>query len=822
MIKIKSVHIEEFRGIRNLDIDLASQNFAICGPNGTGKSGIVDAIEFCLTGDVTRLSGQGTSGLSVNSHAPHVDHRSNPEKAIVKITAAIPSANKDVIISRAVSNPRIADVTPVDNNIEIIVKELQTHPEFALSRREIVKYIITPPGQRSKDVQTLLRLDYIENLRKSLTTFSNKLKTESRSAKANYRLCESELVSALDIAKFEPSLVLVKANEKRLILGLSNLTELTPTTSFSCGEIPVEEEDKKSMFSKSIALSDLKTLKNKLGSKKQELIKSHQQTIELILEKFKDDQQTLTLARKHGFISTGLELITENACPLCDTSWDQDELREHLQAKLLSCQEIEEWLDKLKFSVNFLIDTFGERTEALLRAINYCNKFDPPISHNEITTYVDQLETSRQSLTNVLEDHTQISGTLKVAKLSWWSLPKSVQEQLDDCELFIVALPESSDKDEARKFLSILQDRYERFVRACISVKNCAAQSELAEKILYHYNQTSNSVLEDIYVKVTEDFSRYYRIINHEDEDQFVGKLNPQPAKLTLDVDFYGRGTFQPGAYHSEGHQDAMGLCLYLALMKHTLGEKFTFTVLDDVLMSVDTGHRREVCRLLKTEFPNTQFILTTHDRVWLQYMKTEGLVQRSQSFGSWNVDSGPRVLDDQDIWTEIQAELNNNDVASAAWSLRRYLEYIATILADNFRAQIEFRGDANYDLGSLLPPVLKKWRKCLESAINATVRWKLETEEIKLTSLLKVTRKIIAKTSAEQWAINPSVHFNQWANFDKAEFQEVVNAYKELLENLRCSNPKCNSYFYITPQKGKAESIRCNCSMTNINLKSI
>ena len=88
-----------------------------------------------------------------------------------------------------------------------------------------------------------------------------------------------------------------------------------------------------------------------------------------------------------------------------------------------------------------------------------------------------------------------------------------------------------------------------------------------------------------------------------------------------------------------------MGLCLYLALMKHTLGDKFTFAVLDDVLMSVDAGHRRDVCRLLKKEFPKTQFVLTTHDRVWLQYMKTEGLIERSQSFGGWTgdlVDTAP------------------------------------------------------------------------------------------------------------------------------------------------------------------------------------
>lgn len=75
MIRVKTIHIEDLRGVRELDIDLDGKNFGICGPNGTGKSGVVDAIEFCLTGDVTRLSGQGTAGLSVKNHAPHVDQQ---------------------------------------------------------------------------------------------------------------------------------------------------------------------------------------------------------------------------------------------------------------------------------------------------------------------------------------------------------------------------------------------------------------------------------------------------------------------------------------------------------------------------------------------------------------------------------------------------------------------------------------------------------------------------------------------------------------------------------------------------------------------------
>ena len=201
MIRVQTIHIEEFRGIRKLDLDLDAKNFGICGPNGTGKSGVVDAIEFCITGDVTRLSGQGSSGLSVKAHAPHVDQHNKPENAFVIITAENPSLKKSVTLRRSVKNPNKLKISPEDDEVKGVIDELQMHPEFALSRREIIKYIITPPGKRSEDVQTLLRLDHIENLRKSFTTFTNKRKKEADEAKRTHATAASELKTTLKIDK---------------------------------------------------------------------------------------------------------------------------------------------------------------------------------------------------------------------------------------------------------------------------------------------------------------------------------------------------------------------------------------------------------------------------------------------------------------------------------------------------------------------------------------------------------------------------------------------------------------------------------------------
>ena len=65
-----------------------------------------------------------------------------------------------------------------------------------------------------------------------------------------------------------------------------------------------------------------------------------------------------------------------------------------------------------------------------------------------------------------------------------------------------------------------------------------------------------------LYDTVQEDFSTFYRALNGTDEMKFMAKLKPTAGSLDFDVNFYGRGLYPPAAYHSEGHQDGMGVPL--------------------------------------------------------------------------------------------------------------------------------------------------------------------------------------------------------------------------------------------------------------------
>jgi len=825
VIRIKSIRIEEFRGIRDLYLDLAGKNHGICGPNGTGKSGVVDGVEFCLTGSVTRLSGEGTAEISVRKHAPHVDNKDNPEKSRVTLSAEIPSLGKSVTITRNVKYPAHAQVSPSDPDVQRVVNNLQTHPEFALSRREIVKYIITPPGHRSTDVQTLLRLDHLEKLRKSLTTFRNRCDTNANQKKIARRAAATDLATALGLAAFQPKPVLEKVNESRQVLGLDDITELKKATSLKQGIDAVVDESeppdtKQPPLTKKTALFDLAKLRKQIVSDVPDELRVHTEAMQNALEKLHDDATALTIARRHGFIETGLELVTEDACPLCDRPWSKHDLVAHLQQKLLSSEKIGKLLTALDEHILAVKTSLSSRIQSVEKAIGYCRQLNPPIGHGALASYVADLKAIDAALADFQEDHSRIEPALHVANTSWWIPPPEVSSKSDECHSAVEKLPDVSPEQSARDLLLVAQVRYETLVSATIAARRSDREASVANKVLDHYGKTSNAVLEQIYDTVAHDFSDYYRVINRSDEEQFVGKLQSAPAKLNFDVDFYGRGLFPPGAYHSEGHQDGMGLCLYLALMKSTLGEDFTFAVLDDVLMSVDTGHRREVCRLLKTRFPDTQFILTTHDRIWLQYMRAENLIVGSKTFGGWTVETGPRVWDDHDVWTEIQAELDKGNVPTAAALLRRFLEYNAEILADNFRAPVKFRGDGRYDLGDLLPPALKEWRKRLEQGEKSAAKWNHAEAVEKLKEKRSTAKQLVGQTSAELWAINPTVHFNKWANLDSHEFAHVVAAFKELLDNLRCENEVCRSYLFLSLDKGEPDALRCTCGSVNINLK--
>lgn len=719
MIKIEAAHIEEVRGIRKLDIDFGKATFAISGPNGSGKSGVIDAIEFGLTGQIGRLMGPGTKGLTIADHGPHVDRSKFPDAAFVELKVFIPALNKYATITRKLSAPRKPKIEPADTDIKGALAEIADHPEITLSRREILRFILAEPTKRSEEIQTLLKLDNIGQTRAALGTAQNRLQTQHNNAETKVRQGRETLQRHLQIAVFQSSDLLEAVNKRRKVLGLAEIVALTADTTLDAG---LADASKAADFNKQSLLRDLKALISVIEALPGAGIRAASE-ICAGLGKLEVDPSLLDALHRRVLIEKGLDLVDGPDCPLCDQSWDDEShLRAHLQAKLAKSAEAATLQTALLKAGAELRTEVTKLTGVLgLAAKIAASETDEParLLFDVWLKDLDQLKVQLGTFESLLDLKPRLAA-------GWSAMPGAFTGRLATLIASVEAKPDQSAAVDAQTFLSTVQLRLTDYREAMRLNKSAEAASKVAKSVYDSYCAAMETELNTLYEDVQEDFSEFYRTINEGDEVKFSAKLIPSEGKLDFAVNFYERGLFPPAAFHSEGHQDGMGVCLYLALMKRLFADRFTIALLDDVVMSVDAGHRYQFCKLLKTHFPNTQFIITTHDRLWAEQMRSAGLVtaKTSVAFHTWTVDTGPLVESNEEIWDEIAASLAKGKVEAAAAALRHHLEYASRRLADNLGARPVFKADGNYELGELLPSVLVRLRELCGKSAEVAQSW--------------------------------------------------------------------------------------------------
>jgi recombinational DNA repair ATPase RecF len=812
MIQIQKIQISKFRGIHDLELDLKGNSFAICGPNGTGKSGVVDAIEYALTGDISRLSGKGRGNVTLREHAPHVDYRDSPDDAWVKIECKIASSGKAFSITRTVAKPKQPTISPVTPDIQSVLSQIDNHKTISLSRRELIDYILSTPGDRATQIQALLKLGQLSDLRKTLQKISNSKKKDLKAAELQTGIAESALCTALDIPKLTSAALLKVVNEKRKVLGLPEIAELLSNTNLKDG-LSVVSSANSTAPNKAVILQDLAQVVAKIAT-----------VAEVGFAKDCSDlaAKISALAARPDF-TEGLDRremleralrFADEMCPVCDMPWKTDELVALLRGKIEKLDQLQQEKSEIENLLGPVVKVLTELESGLSTIIGHFGRIDSALSTSNLSAYSVMLQDLKKE-TGAFKELEKISQLLLLAV----AFPSQAQTEIDSFEARVKRLPDANVKDAARDLLVAAGERLDAY-RATKRVEGAAKNDSItAEIVSGKFEAALNRELNTLYAAIQDTFSDLYSKINSDDESAFTASMKSDGAQLGLDVEFYGRGKFPPGAYHSEGHQDGMGLCLFLALMKHLYKDDFKICVLDDVLMSVDSGHRRAVCELLQREFPKTQFILTTHDDVWLKNMQATGLVQQGQQivFRNWSVETGPIDWKKVDVWGEIAQSISNNEIDDAAGTLRRYLEFISGQLCHNLRSQVTFRGDHKHTLGDLFPPAVKSFGKYLETSKKSAASWKKDAAVQEIQKKIDAFQAARQSTNSEQWAVNAKVHYNEWANLHKKDFEIVVSAYRDLIDLLTCA--QCHSLPFVLPDHGDEQALRCSCGDLNLNL---
>ena len=765
-MKIQRIKISSFRGIpNNFEKELSCKSLVITGDNGTGKSGIIDAVDFLLTGKIKRLSGEGTGNISQGEYGHHIDKQAKD----AKVGGIVEFKGKTLTVERSLISNNLKRLNGEKEAFDDLKSFLETG-QFSLSRRELLQFIICTDQDRSKAIQELLDISEIDKVR---TAIDQSYKTQRREKDRLTNDIENDILSLKQDLKLEPSAedidIRKKINEYREKLKAEKIIQWNQTTDILKG-IHFETASSNISLTKSKFEQSIVFLTQNNEPVKKEKIKLTE-TINKILKTESFEELTKT----NDLVELGMKLLTDNTCPLCDTNWKERDLIGHLKNKLNKAgnaiqlkQDFQTFSEKIIISLE---EYLSHLKNILPESIQLPDKSDELKKELEASiTFARNRINLYKNISNGEDLLSKIEKELNIIDLpNWDSLKKAVNT-------FSKNLPEESMEGKMYQALMSVKNRMESIKGNKIRLQE--NNFELVKKIKQHFEKRTDIFFKNLYKEIENDFITYYKYLN-EDELNFSANLKEQGGSVDLTVDFYERGTHPPHALHSEGHQDSMGICLFLALMKKIKGDDFSIALLDDIMMSVDIGHRRKLAQLLKEQFSNTQFLITTHDPIWAKELKKLKIVSNDNMlrFSDWSPDGGPSYRID-DPWIQCEDYAEKGEVKLAAKILREALEEEFQTFCANLQGKVPFNRDASWTLGQLLDGALSAFKNNLKKAEKAASDNQENLNKIKeIENTLDSAKQ---EADIDQWILNPMNHYNEWSRFSKEEIKNLIKNMKK------------------------------------------
>lgn len=813
-MRILELEIQNVRGVRQLVLKPNGHNFAVTGPNGSGKSAVVDAIDFLLTGKIQRLTGKGTGGLSLKQHGPHID--TLPSDARVRAVIQISAHKEPMEISRSMSSSDVLVIPKGTEEILQPVLELAARGQHVLSRREILKYITAEAKTRAEEIQSLLNLSEIEGTRNTLVKTQNSLKAEAKTAKSLLDDAKTQLTTAAGLTLFSEEHVLKVVNDNRALLGAQPVKKLEDIKS----DLVVPPAPQATKINTALAESDVCQLRQTLEDQETQptYIQFAEEMSKLITDIQGDSMIKLHISRLR-LLELGISNIDETgACPLCDKPWPTGELKAYLDEKLKAAKAAAKTVDRINELAASLTQSIVSATTTTGKLIETCRLVDETELGDELAKWKNQAESLRKCLLDPLSE-TNIK-TLLGAKWEQLGLDETVITRLAAMITKLKgSIPKPDPKQTAWDILTRIDERLRSWNDALNSEHRAAQSYGRAVDLLQAFEESRDEVLSELFGTIKGRFVDLYRALHKDDEEAFDATLQLEGAGLDLQVDFHGKGHHPPHALHSEGHQDSMGLCLYLALAEHLNSDIISLVVLDDVVMSVDSGHRRELCRILKDQFPSKQFVITTHERAWARQLQTDGTIGGKDvyTFYNWTVEGGPRVNSNGDAWALVGEKLKNDDVPGAAHALRYGLEEFFQHVSSSLRAPVRYNWQERWELGDFMDASLGQFSTYFKKAKAAAQSWGDKETVSAIEEMESVFAQAVSNAQVEQWGINPNVHYNKWASFSKQDFEPIPEAMEELCAQFKCQ--QCGGILEAQGVGKEITTVRCPCGKLSLNL---
>lgn len=804
---IQRIDIENVRGIRHWEEEFGDDNVRILGPNGSGKSSVIQAVEFVLTGDIKRLRGPGTQGIPFSQYASHMD--ATPDEAWVTATFK-DAGNPAVTVKRWISEPENLEIIEPTDQTEIpdwLHRQMDAASlgHSILDRNRLLRFVTAPEGKRGDRIDELFRLENIDEKRKSLKRAVRNQQSE-KNEKADAKDAADQRFFELFDDLSTRSQVVQFINEVRQDHGASPIETLDEDF---LEDIEVYEEIPVDALESEATTSLLNRIESNLDDRKTEF----REQVETLVECSASLERTEHIERELNtldLVENGLSLVDEydEACPLCQKQWDEDELVSHLEERkdhASHLQDLKSSVDNAYSKLNTLLVEYTENLEQLRTEI--------------VDDYPEAAETIEKVTTRTLEWKEELNEGSFTEYPSDTTVHKDIfQEELQQ-KLQQLSKKAEEDKDikSATKQVDLLaraDDRYDELQEKEERLEKTKNIESALESVQEAFLDARNRVLTKAFDEISTRFESYYEQMHQDEEaEEFSAVLEPTNTGVTFEPKFYDRGHHHPGAVHSEGHRDSMGLALFLA-MSDVGGEDIDILLLDDVMMSIDSEHRSNIANLLGEEISDRyQILLTTHDKTWDRHLQLTQNFKKQVRFSKCSLGAGPLPVDSiSDPWERIEYHLERDDVtAGAAW-IRKTVEWYSRRACENLGAKVPYHKleDDDFSIGGLFEAAIGRYQALLDSkgVVDETEYGQTLYTREQVEAEREAVQEVIQEKERHLNLLNANVHYNEpeAAFYTGEELKNERDAFKKAFELLYCSD--CGSWVK------NGDSVYCDCTI--------
>ncbi len=822
-MRIHKLHIRNFRGIRDFQTELRRSGALFYGPNGAGKSSVLQSIEFLLTGGVRDLEGTGTGRQDPEKH---IRHRGvEPDESWVEATFL--EGDEEITIKRTVEGSDQLEYVSDHHELPPKLETQRTAMQLSqnrLSRDEVLEFVTTSPGSRGEALNEILRVQNTENKRKAFAKAVGDQEDKVESLREDLKKQRDDFYDALgdSVPEATDEHVTVDADSDALdvINTLRDEYEVDRLSELDEGEFTAGITEP-ATYAKSHPLDrpdlrqEFESIEKWFGREGEEALESHRKLRDRI-EEFEEDEDLRQDVRAQNLLTQGEKLLPEFEpdCPLCLHTWDEAaDLRSRIQERrdrASRAEELREEIEDLKDQQLSLIKEVLSAVETLIKVFDDEDPeaYAQPIERwkTELDTVESELSEYRKQLEggDVLEvPYSSLSDGELADKLISGSFEGNIGNMRDQWE----KEQEESEGMSSYRVLAVAQDRFSRYSKVKSDVEMAENVLSTLETINSEFRTARQRHYDRNLEEIQERFEEIYSALHSDEEvEDFSAKLQSTKQGVKFRTSFRDEDTHRPNLVYSEGHQDSMGLALFLAMCEVVGGDAIEFLLLDDVVTSIDAAHRSAIANLLGNEIgEDFQLIMTTHDKVWARRLRTAKYIQNTVHFADCTFNAGVHHSEDiADPWGMIDHYLESNDItAAAAWG-RKTAEWFCSKGCERFDAELPYSDRESLGLQDYFDGIVDELEELLD---RGSVDSETKFGESDLQNKKEIVSDLRRLKDEHIWGLNENIHYNEEfdASYSPDDLQDDIEVFKKLYRLLHC--PDCNTW-----RKDGREGVYCRC----------